>query len=117
MYVTGDPVHALLAGVVAALAFSMPHRAALLGEHTLFFLKGVGVSVLAAYFMSSPILMVITALGWYLSYDLPQDTVGYGRAQAGRFWAPRIWTWWGEVGSTTIAGVALIVTMVIKGSM
>lgn len=105
--VTGDLLKCTLAASCAAGVFAMSHTKAIYNPWRFVF-KGIGIAIVAAFFMQSIAVLLSSALGWMLTYMLAKKYVGYDACQEWKFFAPKIWTFWGEVGSLFFAALGLV---------
>lgn len=113
VYVTDNSLeHAAVAGIAAALGFSLPHGAFFKRPY-LFALKGAAIAAFTAVYMQSIPLIIGSAAAWGLSYYVAREIVGYDASQEGKFFAPKIWTWWGEVFSLGLTGLVISLILIL----
>lgn len=104
---TGNVQDTAVSGVVAALGFSLAHRQGFF-DRSQFLIKGAIIASMAAYYMQSPVVLLSSMIGWFLSYEIAKRVVGYDKTQEGKFFATKVWTFWGETVSLFVASLGLI---------
>jgi len=111
VYLTDNSLeHAGVAAIASIVGFSLPHGKFFTKPY-LFTLKGAAIAAIPAVYMMSIPLIVGSSLAWGLAYYVSRKTVGYDASQEGKLFAPKIWTFWGEIMSCFLMGIVLVLVV------